>query len=126
MKKQMGVALCAMALLSGCTGEERYKYEGRTDNWDISYVAYVQGEDQMKTDGTLHFIGEGRTPKEIQYYLETPSKGSSGNDIAIQGKIATFEKGSCEGCSVVTGNDAIELTMEWDGEKERVQLKQRK
>lgn len=124
MKKKWIALLGAMVLLSGCTGEDdRLEYEGKTNNWYITYVAYVQDGNRMSTDGTLHFIGDGEVPKAIDYALNTAENTATGKDIAIQGKIATFNQSSCSGCSVIKGTEAVDVTIEWNGQKETIALK---
>lgn len=126
MKKCISLIIL-LFILSGCGNDsDRYNFSGSSENWDVFYVVNVSNGNAQEKTGTIKFTGEGEGPEIIDYKIETNSGGSEATGITLDDKVANLGNNMCEGCSVVQGNEEIEVEVTWNGQTEKLTLLNKK
>ncbi|EIM07498.1 hypothetical protein A1A1_04782 [Planococcus antarcticus DSM 14505] len=123
MKKIIGL-LVLMVILSGCGNDSnRYNFAASGENWDAFYVVNVSNGDREEKSGTVKFTGEGEAPEIINYKIETNSGGTEATGVTVNNGVVDIGKGFCDGCAVIQGDEEIEVEITWDGQTEKLLLK---
>ena len=125
MKKIIFVLVICSIFLIGCESRNVViNYEGKNQNWDVSYK--IDGNEESH-DGyyTFKYIGTDDKPvSEIKYLIDGPKEGEDGkfslnNTNEYTGKMRTT------GGIPSISDRAIRVKIEWSGKTETVMLNRR-
>lgn len=123
MKLRFLLLVIALLLtLSACQGQETINFKGKSDNWEVVYQVDIQSEDSESTSLEIKYIGEGKSPKEMDYTLDSVSGGGDGNNIPLNDGVYKSSPNNCSGCAVTGEDDNIKVTIEWQGKSEKITL----
>lgn len=122
--KSLMSVLSVSFVLTACSGEETFHFEGESDNWSIEYVTdVVESDSSEKSIIIIKYIGENEAPKQIDYNIKGELSEMSGGDSPMQDGVLKTAGSTCSGCAVTNEDDEFDVTIEWDEKSERFTLK---
>lgn len=122
MKVKLWMTLCFLILvMAGCFGQKTLDFHGKSEKWEVKYQADIRGEDSESTSFKIRYIGEGEPPEKIAYKIDSVSGGAAGN-AHLKSGVLDSAGSSCSGCAITREDHKISVTIEWDGETERMVL----
>ncbi|WP_173915284.1 hypothetical protein [Halobacillus sp. Marseille-Q1614] len=114
------VLLGIVLLLSACLGQETLRFEGESDHWKVNYQAEIQGEDKESASFTMHYIGGGEPPEEIDCNINAGEE--TGHNVSLEKGVLESSRHPCSGCSITRENQEFDVTIEWDDKTEKLTL----
>ncbi|WP_027953824.1 hypothetical protein [Halobacillus kuroshimensis] len=127
MKKKGWVmtAVLALLIMSSCSNQERYIYEGDSEHWHGEMEVNVT-EKETTEDFALIFNGDVEQLGEagyVTYEYEMITSGGRGEiNFENTPESRTFTHHSGSNSSVFTSDQTILVTVEWGGNKEEFEL----
>lgn len=117
------IALFTLLVLAACIEDSKeITFQNESDNWTVEYTATVKNENQETNRLYVEYIGEGEAPDRIDYRIVEGSGEAERTNATLEQGVLNSNLGSCSGCAVSSENDEVEITIEWDGNSETIQL----
>jgi hypothetical protein len=126
MRKVISIIIICLFFLSGCKNNNvTINYEGKSQNWDISYK--IEGTEKTHDSYyTIKFIGNDNKPKgEIRCQIDGPKEGES-DLFSLDEKYEHRGKMRVTGGIPSSSDRDIRVKIQWNGKTETALLKRSK
>lgn len=124
MHRKSGALLVVLLLLLAACTSKTYTFSGETDNWSANLKVSQTSDDYETTELVLTFKGEDvNTVGEIKYNVESVvgGFGRSGATLDENGTLRDRDEANPTNAKL-TENTVIEITVEWNENKETFKL----
>lgn len=122
MYKRWLIACFVFLTLIACSELKTLHFLGESDNWEINFIVDIYEKNSETSNLTIRYIGEDEAPDEINYKIKYGGGSSSVTRIKLDDGVLHTSGGSCSGCLTTNENHQVNITIEWDGNEENIEL----
>lgn len=121
MKKLLFVVL--LFVVSGCLNHAYTVFEGESEHWSATYTVEEPGQDMNRKTLEMRYTGDNpEAIRHVKYEYKAPGGSGSGEMDGLPGG-RTLTAGSGGTGMIPSTDSVIEVIIEWDGNKEEMELK---